>query len=54
LHILPSIHRDEACFRICWGQYGTAAAAKAARDLPESLRRIAPSPLPKPVVEVVE
>ncbi len=53
-HILPSVHRDQACFRICWGQYGTAAEAKAAGDLPESLREIMPSPLPKPVVEVLE
>ncbi len=54
LHILPSLHRDQACFRICWGQYRTAAEAKAARDLPESLRRIVPSPLPKPVDELLE
>ena len=53
-HILPSRHMDQACFRICWGQYGTAAEAKAAGDLPESLREIMPSPLPKPVVEVLE
>ncbi len=53
-HILPSVHRDQACFRICWGQYGTAAEAKAAGDLPESLREIMPSPLPKPVNEVLE
>ena len=53
-HILPSLYRDEACFRICWGQYGTAAEAKAARDLPEPLRQIVPVPLPKPIDEVLE
>ena len=53
-HILPSDHRGQACFRICWGQYGTAAEAKAARDLPQPLREIVPTPLPKPVDEVLE
>ena len=53
-HILPSPHGDEVCFRICWGQYRTAAEAKAARDLPESVRKILPAPFPKPVDEVLE
>lgn len=53
-HILPSLHRGAACFRICWGHYRTATEARAARDLPQSLRDIVPSPLPKPVDEVLE
>lgn len=53
-HILPSLHGDRACYRICWGQYGTAAEAKAARDLPQSVREILPAPLPKLVAEILE
>ena len=53
-HILPSLYRDEACFRVCWGRYASADKARAARDLPAQLRGVAPTPLPKSVAEVLE
>jgi septal ring-binding cell division protein DamX len=54
LYILPSLHGDAACYRLCWNRYATRAAAKAAHDLPAGLRAVEPSPLPKSLAEVLE
>lgn len=37
VYVLPAQVRDEACFRVCYGTYGTAKDASAA-DVPKSLR----------------
>jgi hypothetical protein len=38
LYVLPVRHRDEACFRVCWGAYASAKDAATAADLPRTLR----------------
>jgi septal ring-binding cell division protein DamX len=53
LHVLPSLHQDNPCFRICWNRYPTRDEAKRAADLPAALRAIEARPLPKQVAEVV-
>jgi hypothetical protein len=52
--LLPVLHGDEACFRICWNRYRTREAAAKAADLPRAMREIEPRPLPKAIAEVVE
>jgi hypothetical protein len=53
-HVLPLMHRDDACFRICWNRYATRDDARGAADLPRELREIQRRPLPKSIAEVVE
>jgi septal ring-binding cell division protein DamX len=38
LYVLPAQVKDEACFRVCFGAYGTPKEAAAAADLPKALR----------------
>lgn len=38
LYVLPARVKDEACFRVCFGDYPTAKDAAAAADLPSALR----------------
>ena len=38
LYVLPARVKDEACFRVCFGEYATAKDAAAAADLPQALR----------------
>jgi len=52
-HLLPNLHDDRACFVLSWNRYGTSEAAKAARDLPESIRSSYPGAFPKAVAEVL-
>jgi hypothetical protein len=53
-HVLPSMHGDDACFRVCWNRYATRDEARGAADLPRELREVEPRPLPKSIAEVVE
>jgi len=52
-HVLPSYHREQACYRICWSRYDTLEAARRASDLPAGLRALEARPLPKPITEVL-
>lgn len=54
LYLLPALHNDAACFRICWGAYADADAARRAADLARPLRAIAATPMPRRVAEVLE
>ena len=38
LYVLPARVKDEACFRVCFGEYATAQEAAAAAGLPPTLR----------------
>jgi septal ring-binding cell division protein DamX len=38
LYVLPARVKDEACFRVCFGDYATPKEAAAAADLPAALR----------------
>ena len=38
LYVLPARVKDEACFRVCFGDYATPKDALAAEDLPPALR----------------
>jgi septal ring-binding cell division protein DamX len=38
LYVLPTTVRDDACFRVCFGTYGTSQEASIAADLPKALR----------------
>ena len=38
LYVLPARVKDEACFRVCFGDYATSKDAAAAADLPQALR----------------
>lgn len=38
LYVLPAEVRGDACFRVCWGTYGSAKDAAAAADIPKALR----------------
>jgi len=38
LYVLPAQVHDDACFRVCFGSYGSAKDAAAAADLPKALR----------------
>jgi len=52
-HVLPSYHREQDCYRICWNRYDTIEDARRAGDLPAGLRALEPRPLPKPITEVL-
>jgi hypothetical protein len=52
-HVLPSYHREQACYRICWSRYDTLEAARRANDLPAGLRALEARPLPKSITEVL-
>jgi hypothetical protein len=53
-YLLPVLHGDTACFRICWNRYPTREQAASAADLPRAMRAIESRPLPKNIAEVVE
>jgi len=53
-YLLPVLHGDTACFRICWNRYATREKAASAADLPRAMRAIESRPLPKNIAEVVE
>jgi len=53
-YLLPAMHEQAACFRVCWGRYPSQEAAKQASDLPDELRALQPAPLPKSLAEVLE
>jgi septal ring-binding cell division protein DamX len=38
LYVLPAQVKGQACFRVCWGSYGTQDDAARAADLPAALR----------------
>jgi len=38
LYVLPAQVKGQACFRVCWGSYGTQDDAAKAADLPAALR----------------
>lgn len=38
IYVLPASVNDDACFRVCFGDYPTSKEAAAAADLPKALR----------------
>ena len=54
LYLLPAIHGESACIRVCWGHYASRDAAKQADDLPAALRAMQNDPLPKAIREILE
>jgi septal ring-binding cell division protein DamX len=38
IYVLPARVKDDACFRVCFGDYATPKEAAAAADLPRALR----------------
>lgn len=38
LYVLPARVKEDSCFRVCFGSYGTQKDAAAASDLPKALR----------------
>jgi septal ring-binding cell division protein DamX len=44
LYVLPVLLDERACFRICWGHYGTHDGAAGSRDLPAEFRGEKPLP----------
>jgi len=43
-YVLTMLYRDRACFRLCWGFYDSEGQARAEREIPEILLRMAPAP----------
>ena len=44
LYVLPVLLDERACFRVCWGHYGTHDGAAGSRDLPAEFRGEKPIP----------
>jgi septal ring-binding cell division protein DamX len=43
-YLLTMLYQDRACFRLCWGFYDNQEQARSARDVPERLRNMTPTP----------
>jgi len=52
LHLLPTVHNDRSCLRICWNQYSSHDEAVADRDLPAALLALAPKPMPRKLTDL--
>jgi septal ring-binding cell division protein DamX len=51
-HVLPVDRAGRSCYRLCWGHYPTAEAARRAKDLPGTLASA--GVFPTPVSAVLE
>lgn len=52
LHLLPTVHNDQSCLRICWNEYSSHDAAIADRDFPPSLLALSQTPIPRKLTEL--
>jgi septal ring-binding cell division protein DamX len=43
-YLLTMLYQDRACFRLCWGFYDNEQQARSARDVPERLSSMTPTP----------
>jgi hypothetical protein len=47
LHLLPYRHEQQACYRVCWGSYGSRDEAVSEAPLPAALLQVNRDPIPR-------
>jgi septal ring-binding cell division protein DamX len=52
-YLLTMLYQDRACFRLCWGFYDSEQQARAARDVPQTLRAMTTTPKALSIAEAL-